>query len=128
MGNQVTSYGTIQPAIISDPGDDGAIPPRSGWCAIVSVAAEDRTLAIPTRLNEELGLFFKTDGGTVTITVATAINVNGNNTITFADANESIVLRSVWTGAAFAWRVAWNDINGADSDGTSDIGKGLSTV
>ena len=133
MANREAAYDpqfgfTSYDGTITDPGDDGALPVASGSCAIVTAGAEIRTLAIPTRSGMEITLFFQTDGGDAVITVASAINVVGNNTITFAAAGDSITLRSVYTGTAWAWRVAWNDITGADSGGTSDIGAGLSTV
>lgn len=126
MGNIVTNYGVRPPAIIPDPGDAGAINPISGSCAIVSAGAETRSLAIPTRLNEELTIFFQTDGGDVTITVDTSIDLAGEDTITLSAAGESITLRSAWNGSAFCWRVAWNDLTGANSGTTSDIGAALS--
>lgn len=95
---------------IADPGNAGAIPvARSGSVAIVSAAAETRTLAAPASTGQELSIYFQTDGGDVVITVASAINLAGNTTITLGDQNSSILLKSVWNGVANAWRVVQND-------------------
>ncbi len=50
MGNAV-SWG-MQPSIIADPGNAGAIPVTEGWgvCSLVSAGAETRTLADPQRV------------------------------------------------------------------------------
>lgn len=95
---------------ITDPGNAGAIVvTRSGTCPIVSAAAETRTLAIPTFVNQMLTLYFKTDGGDCVVTVAQAINVAGNTTITLNDVNDSIQLVGVYNGTALRWRVSQND-------------------
>jgi hypothetical protein len=116
-----------QSGLIGDPGNGKYIgTTESGTCAIVTTGAETRKLAIPTRGGIEITLFFQTDGGNAVITSDTAINGQTNTIITMTAALDSITLRSVYTGTAWAWRVAWNDIVGADSGGTSDIGFGLS--
>lgn len=95
---------------LTDPGDAGAIPvTKSGSVPIVTAAAETRTLAIPTAIGQTLTIFFKTDGGDCVVTVASAINAAGNNTITLNDANDSITLIGVHNGTALAWRVLVND-------------------
>ena len=102
---------------IADPGDGAAIAvTRSGTCPLVSAGAETRTLAIPTFAGQEISLGFKTDGGDCVVTVASGVNVTGNNTLTFDNAGEHILLAAVEVGAALAWRVVAND------------GVGLSTV
>jgi hypothetical protein len=95
---------------ITDPGDAGAVPAvASGTCAIVTEGAETRTLAIPTFLGQQICLCFQTDGGNAVVTVASAVNQTGNNTLTFADAGDEITLKAVQNGAALAWRVVSND-------------------
>ena len=97
-------------AVIADPGATGAIPVTdSGTCEIVTAAAETRTLAAPTYVGQVLSLCMKTDGGDCVITVATAINQTGNNTITLNDAGDTILLVGVQNGANKAWRVVVND-------------------
>jgi len=125
----IEQFGTRAPGVITDPGDAGAIEASGSGCVpIISAGAETRTLASPSRLGQEITLYFQTDGGNVVVTAADEINVTGNNTITLTTVDESITFRSVWIGDGFQWRVAWNDLNGADNGGTSDIGIGLSTV
>jgi len=95
---------------IADPGDAGAIPvTRSGTCPLVTADAETRTLAIPTFAGQLLNLGFKTDGGDCVVTAASGVNQTGNNTLTFADAGDQILLVAIENGAALAWRVVSND-------------------
>lgn len=95
---------------IADPGDAGAVPvTRSGTCPLVSAGAETRTLAVPTFAGQQISLGFKTDGGDCVVTVASGVNVTGNNTLTFDNAGEHILLVGVEVGAALAWRVICND-------------------
>ena len=94
----------------ADPGDAGAIPvTRSGTCPLVTEGAETRTLAIPTFAGQLLNLGFKTDGGDCVVTAASGVNQTGNNTLTFADAGDEILLVAIENGAALAWRVVSND-------------------
>ena len=97
-------------AEVTDPGASGAIPVTNGGsCQIVTAAAETRTLAIPTNVGQVLSLCMKTDGGNCTVTVASAINQTGNNTIQLNDAGDTIILVGVQVGANKAWRVVVND-------------------
>lgn len=99
-------------AAVADPGDAGAIPiTRSGYCPLVSAGAETRTLAAAPFLGQMLTLYFQTDGGNCVVTVASPVNETGNNTITFADANESVTLLGVNNGVGPAWRVLQSDFN-----------------
>lgn len=98
--------------VIADPGNGGAIPVTdSGHVAIVTAGSETRTLAIPSWKGQELLLYIKTDGGTCVITVASAINQTGNNTITIADVRDSIRLQAIESGSNLVWDVVAN--NGA---------------
>ncbi len=96
---------------IADPGNGGAIPvTASGVCAMTTLGdGETRTLAIPTFVGQESVLVHSVDGGDVTVTAASAINVAGNTTMAFADVGDTIVLRGVGLGATRAWRVVAND-------------------
>lgn len=111
MGNAV-SWG-MQPSIVADPGNAGAIPVTEGWgvCSLVSAGAETRTLADPQRVGARISFGFKTDGGStgIAITAATAVNQAGNTVLTFADAGDHLVLEAIEIGAALAWRVVAND-------------------
>lgn len=95
---------------ITDPGDAGAIPvTKSGVVAIVTGGGETRTLAIPTFLGQRITLCLDTDGGDAVVTVASAVNQTGNNTLTFSDAGEEISLHAISVGGTLAWRVSSND-------------------
>ena len=96
--------------VIADPGNAGAIPVAgSGSCALVTAEAETRALAIPTAKGQMLSLSFKTDVGDCVVTAASAVNQTGNNTLTFADAGDMLMLVAIENGAALAWRVVAND-------------------
>lgn len=99
------------PVVIADPGDGGAIPvTRSGAVGLVTTGVDDtRTLAVPTFAGQELAISLKTDAGDAVITVASAINTAGNNTITMGDAGDIVLLKAIQVGAALAWRVVGND-------------------
>jgi hypothetical protein len=91
--------------VIADPGDAGAIPNnKSGICELVSEGLETRTLAAPTQAFLLLLLAFQTDGGDITLTCASTLNVTANNTITFDTAGEMILLVSVPSGSGYVWR------------------------
>lgn len=96
---------------IADSGNAGAIGvTKSGYCLLVTIGAETRTLAIPTAYGQEIDLFFKTDGGDCVVTVATPVNQAGNNTLTLADGGDHIRLAAGDDGAgAKEWRVVCND-------------------
>lgn len=70
-------------------------------------AAETNTLAVPTFAGQEITISADTvaGSGSRTVTVASAINAAGNNTILFDAAGEFIVLRGIKQGESFAWRV-----------------------
>lgn len=101
---------TQTPFAIADPGNASAIPvTSSGYCAIVTAGSETRTLAAPTFIDQNLTLYIKTDGGTAVVTVASAINQTGNNTITMADVRDYIRLQAIESGASKVWAVVAND-------------------
>ena len=104
---------------IGDPGASGAIPVGlSGVCELVSAAVETRTLAAPSYLGQWLVLSFKTDGGTITLTCATTLNVTGHTIITFDTAGEMLMLMAIRSGSDLRWR-ALSNVPEADSATTS---------
>ena len=109
MGNAV-SWG-MQPSIVADPGNAGAIPVTEGWgvCSLVTAGAETRTLADPQRVGARISFGFKTDGGNCVITSASPVNQTGNNTLTFADAGDHLVLEAIEDGSDIEWRIVAND-------------------
>lgn len=95
---------------ITDPGDAGAIPvTRSGVCPLTIAGPETRTLAIPSFIGQDLTLVFDVEVGEAVITVASAINQTGNNTITLDDAGDTVRLVGVQVASTLAWRVVVND-------------------
>lgn len=99
------------PIAIADPGDAGAIPvTRSGSVAITTTGVVDtRTLAIPTFDNQRIVLSLDVDAGDAVVTVASAANQAGNNTLTMADAGDVIELIAVQVAGALVWRIGAND-------------------
>lgn len=95
---------------VADGGNASALPAnRSANVNIVTTGAQTRTLAAPTASGFILMLNMQTDGGDCVVTVASAINATGNNTITLNDAGDSIVLYSARQASAFVWRVMVNN-------------------
>ena len=96
---------------IADPGTGNAIPvTNSGMVKITTAAAETNTLAIPTFEGQQLGIFCEVYAvGDRVITVASAINQTGNNTITLGAVEDMIILIGVDKGGTLFWRVLQND-------------------
>ena len=100
------------PELLDDPGDGEAIPVNKSFvCFITTTEAggETRTIAKPTFAGQRLVLSMAVDGGDCVITVASAINQTGNNTITMNDAGDYISLEGVKLGANLVWRVLGSD-------------------
>ncbi len=99
------------PVAIADPGDGGVIPvTKSGTVAITTTGVDDtRTLAIPSVAGTRLVLSLDVDAGDAVITVASAANQAGNNTLTMADAGDIIELIAVQVASALVWRIGAND-------------------
>lgn len=98
-------------ANIADPGSGVAIPvTASGHCDIVTGAAgETNTLAVPTFAGQQLLLTLKTDGGGDRVVTVADPHIDGtNNTITFNDAGDAVLLVGVAVGASFGWRMVVN--------------------
>ena len=101
--------GSARPGAIADPGNAGAISvAASGVLPLVSAGAETRTLAIPTFHGQRIAIVLNTDLGTVTITVAQAIDEEGSTTIALDDAGDWIELVAVTIAGALRWRIAEN--------------------
>ena len=97
-------------AAITDPGASGAIAVNaSGSVNLVSGTAETRTLAAPTFRGQTLSISMKTDGGDIVVTCATLVNQALNNTITFNDAGDHLLLIAKQNGNNLRWSVAVND-------------------
>lgn len=96
---------------ISDPGDGVAIPvTASGSVAITTAAAETNTMAIPTFVGQQIALIVDVYAvGDRVVTVASAINQTGNNTITLGAAADMIVLTAMQVAGVLVWRVTAND-------------------
>jgi len=73
----------------------------------IADAAETNTLAVPTFAGQIITISADTRAGSGArvITVASAVNATGNNTITLDAAGEFISLYGIKLGATFAWRV-----------------------
>lgn len=96
--------------LITDPGNAGAIPVTDdGSVQLVTTGAQTRTLAAPTYVGQMLALSMKTDGGDCVVTASAGVNQTGNNTLTFNDAGDTLVLIGIESGANKRWRVVSND-------------------
>lgn len=97
---------------VADPGDGEAIPvAQSAHIAFTTGGAgETGTLAAPTFVGQKLVLALDVDGGgNRVVTAAAAVNQAGNNTLTFADAGDILVLEAVQIGGSPVWRITAND-------------------
>lgn len=94
-------------AIVAAAGADIPVTGNGDLALTIANAAETNALAVPTFAGQEICISVDTLAGTGkrTITVATAINAEGNNTILLDAAGEFIILRGIKLGATFAWRV-----------------------
>lgn len=99
---------------IVDPGDAGAIVADRNpmYVPLVSAAAETRTLARPTKVGDIVILFFKTDGGDITLTVTGGFNEAADTTLTFANAGEFAMFVSCYDGTNYLWRQVSNSFIG----------------
>lgn len=101
----MTNFGSAIPRKIADPGNAGAIPTRtSGTVALVTAAAETRTLAAPKFLGQEIMLFLDTDGGDCVVTVSAAFNASNNTVLTFDDAKDYALLKAGSAGGTLRWQ------------------------
>jgi predicted RecA/RadA family phage recombinase len=90
---------------ITDPGASGAIPvTQSGYVEIVTAGAETRTMLAPTFVGQRMLLMFTTKVGNCVITVASTVNLAGNNTITFSTVGQAILLVAVYYSGALKWK------------------------
>lgn len=82
---------------MTDPGNGGTIRVSQDLqiMEMVSVAAETRTLAAPTKSGLRFVLRLMTDGGDVVVTAENGFNVAGDTVATFADASDLLSLISV---------------------------------
>lgn len=77
----------------------------------LAAAGETNTLAVPTFAGQILTISADTvvENAARIVTVASAINATGNNTLTFAAAGDFISLYGIKLGETFAWRVLASD-------------------
>jgi len=98
------------PRQITDPGASGAIPvTHSGACNMTSAGAETRTIAAPTFDGQRVVLNMDVDGGDITLTVASAANQAGNNTLTFGAIDDCCELVARRTAGVLKWCIGFND-------------------
>jgi hypothetical protein len=102
------------PKSMPDPGDGGTIRVSEDLqiCEMVSVAAETRTLAAPTKSGIRLVLRLMTDGGNVVVTAANGFNATGETDATFADASDLLSLISVEYAAGPPKTYRWEVMEG----------------
>ena len=96
--------------MLSDPGAGGTIYTLEDLqiCELVTVAAEARTLANPTKAGNRLTLRMKTDGGDCTVTASNGLNVAGNTQAVFADVGDQLEMISVSHTTGYRWEILVN--------------------
>lgn len=98
---------------VADPESGAPIPVTASADIqmVTGAGPETGSLADPTKVGLTLHLRLTTDGGgNRVITAASAVNVAGNTSLTFADAGDSLILLSTRdAAAAYCWRIVAND-------------------
>jgi hypothetical protein len=116
--NKLPYDSAIAPWEIPDPGNGGTInTAQSGVCNLVTAAAETRALAAPANVGQWLLLNLDTDGGDCVVTSATDLNVEQDNTLTFDDAGQNILLVAVTVGGVKRWTAPGADTASAGTNG-----------
>ncbi len=103
------------PSDTPDPGASGTIyaDRQLGRLALVSLAAETRTLAVPTKAGIYLMLYMKTDGGDITLTATSGYDEAGNTSIVFSATGQYALFVSVEEGSTYRWRlVSYDGVSG----------------
>ena len=84
-------------------------------------SADPLTLARPTKPGLECTVVLSVDGGDLALTVTGGYNFDGTTAITFGDAKDAVVFKSVQTGSTFQWMaIAQEGTNAAIEDITAD--------
>ena len=95
--------------VLPDPGDGKTIRVREDLqiCEMVSVTAETRTLANPTKSGIRFVLRMMTDGGDIVVNCSNGFNNAAENKATFNDASDLLNLISVETAVkgVFRWQI-----------------------
>ena len=110
------------PFLMADPGDAGTITVNRDRAVVpvVTVAAETRTLAVPTKAGLMCMVVLDVDGGVCTLTVTSGYNQAATTTIVFGDAGDFVIFVSVKIGATYRWRlVAQEGTNAVMTDVTA---------
>jgi hypothetical protein len=116
------------PADLTDPGASGTIyvDRQFGRVALVSAAAETRTLPVPERAGISLLLYMKTDGGDITLTVTSGYNEAGSTSIVFSATGQYVLFMSVQEGSTYRWRVV--NYDGVSGPGLSINGTAVTAT
>ena len=107
----------VEPQIIPDPGDAGALDvSRSGICEITTAAAETRTLGDPSFRGQQLDIVMVSDGGDCVITAASPVNQTGHTTITLSAIGGFIRLVGKYNATdGWEWQEIMEDTGSATS-------------
>lgn len=102
--------------LIKDPGNGGKIAAGTrgnSLVRLVTAGAETRTVALPAFPGERLALNFQEDGGDCVVTMPTALNETGNNTVTFTAVGQIVRFEAGYIGTlaspTLCWRIVNND-------------------
>jgi hypothetical protein len=101
----------VEPRSIADPGDTNTLDTEeSGYVEFVTGGAETRTLADPAFIGQILDLFFRTDGGDLTITASSQVNQATNTSLVAQDVGDHLRLVGHYNPTdGWEWRVLAND-------------------
>lgn len=105
-----TMYDAYTPDVgagfLKDPGASGTMTPTmwGQYCPVVTLTAESRTLARPTRVGILFTVVLDTDAGDATLAVTGGYNTDDDTAIVFADAGDMVVFLSMKEGTTYFWR------------------------
>ncbi len=107
----------VEPVIIPDPGDAGAIDvSHSGFCELSTDAAETRTLADPTFRGQQIDFVMVKDTGDCVITSASPVNQSGHTTLTFSAIGGFLRLVGKYNATdGWEWQEVFEDTGSATS-------------
>lgn len=113
---EINSRG-VEPVIIADPGNGGALDTsRSGIIEITTAGAETRTLPDPQFRGQQIDIVMVVDQGDCVITAASPVNQTGHTTITLSAIGGFIRLVGKYNATdGWEWQEIMEDTGSATS-------------
>jgi hypothetical protein len=96
--------------VLDDPGDGGTITVTQDLqiCEMVSAGTETRTLTDPLKAGIRFVLRVLTDGGSIKVSAANGVNVDGDPAIAMDEAGDLVSIISVSHTTGYRWEILVN--------------------